>query len=277
MRFCKQLSVVLSIVTTCFASVSSAQEDEKALFQECLQAQAQVFLPLTQEQDAVYQKFIDRATSIRSIMGWLKDDYKTANAKRILEIATLENRLKALKNNANLTSAEATRNVAATVKTAKLLLDENDDERVSAIKPFSRKRAVLQREYKAKELTLSPAVLGLFREKGDLDSTASLIKSHGSFSYSSGTSSATYKRKGDDKSAAICYIYFFNDKVGKKEFGRFLDKYPISYRSSNQLEILVGRARVSISSADRNLGRKQLDATLASLVDIAKLESMLAP
>ena len=270
-----QLVVVLTLVATFFTATCFAQQDGKTLLQECLQAQAQEFQPLAQQRDAAYQEFANRSTSIRSILRWLDEDYKTADARRIREIAALESRLKALKENANLTAPEATKDVAATVEAANVMLEDIDDERDIAIKPFSRKLSALQRKYKPQETTLKPFMLDVFREKGDSESTESLTKSYGSFNYSSGTSSATYKQPGDNKSAAICYIYLVNEKVGKEKFGLFNDKYPVAYRSQNQLEILVGQTRVTIYSSHKDLGDSKLDATLTSLVNIEKLESML--
>jgi len=177
----------------------------------------------------------------------------------------------------HLTSAEATSHIAATVEATNVMLEEINDQRDLAIKPFSRKLSALQRKYKAQETKLKPVMMSLFHNPGISETTASLIKSYGSFSYSSGTSNATYKREGDNKSAAICYIYLVNEKVGKEKYGLFNDKYPIAYQTKNQLEIIVGRARVTIYSSDKALVDKGLDATLASLVNIEKLESILTP
>ena len=277
MQFRKQLSVVLAMAAASLASTSFGQQGGKALLKECLRAQAQEFLPLAQERDAVYQELSNRSSSLRSIAYWLDNDYKTADAKRIQKIAALEVQLKALKEYANLTSAEAIKNVAATVESANSMLDDIGDERDRAIKPFSRKLSTLQRKYVAQEAALNPVMIALFREKGAVESTASLVRSYDSFSYSSGTASATYIREGGDKSAAICYIYLFNDKVGKEEYGLFLGKYPIAYQNRNQLEVLIGKTRVTIYAAEKDLGGNQLEATLLSLVDIEKFEAMLAP
>ena len=277
MQFSKQLSVVLAIAAVSFTSTSFGQQDDKALLQECLRAQAEEFLPLAEQRDEVYHKFSSRSTSVRSILTWLEDDYKTADAKRIQEIASLENRLKALKKYANLTSSEAIKDTAAAEEAAKKLLANIEDERDLAIKPFSRKLSALRRTYKARELNLNPVIMNLFREKGDSKSSASLKKSYGSFSYSSGTSSATYKREGKEASSAICYIYLFNDKVGKVRYGKFLDKYPIAYKNKNQLEVLVGETRVTINTAETKLGGNQIEETLSGLVDFEKFEALLAP
>ena len=277
MQFSKQISVMLAIAVTSFASTSFGQQDGRDLFKECLQAQAREFLPLAQERDAVYQEFSNRSSSIRNVLLWLEDDYKSADAKRLQKITALETQLKALKEYANLTSAEATRDVEATVKTANAMLQDISEQQDRAIKPFSRKLTVLQRKYLPQETTLTPVVFSLFREKGNSESTANLVRSYDTFSYSSGTASGTYFREGEDKSAAICYIYLFNNKVGKKEYGLFLGKYPIAYQNRNQLEVLVGTTRVTIYAAEKGLGGKQIKATLSSLIDIEKLEAMLAP
>ena len=277
MHISKQLSVVLAIAVMSFASTSSGQESGKALLKECLRAQAQEFVPLTQERDAVYREFNDRSSSIRNVLLWLEEDHETADQQRLQRIAALETQLKTLKEYANLTSVEATNDVAATEESANAILEDIETERDSAVKPVARQLAVLQRKYKAKEIMLKPVLMKLFREKGDSGPTASLIKSFGSFSYSSGTANATYKRESDNDSAAIFYIYLVNDKVAQKKYGMFRDKYPVVFRSKHQLEILVGRARVTIYSSDHELDNKRLGSTLSSLVDIEKLETMLTP
>ena len=273
----KQLFVSLALGATFLAVPGLAQQSDKAILQTCLQAQAEEFLPLAEARDAVYQKFTNRTAAIRSISLWLEDDCATANAKRKKEIAALETRLKTLKENANLTSDDATKNLAATLETIKGLSEEITDEQEIAIKPFSRKLSALQRHYEPQETILKPVIKKLFRDNGNSKTTEDLIKSYDSFSFSSGTSSGTYRRTGENTSTAICYIYLVNEKVGKKKYGMFNEKYPVAYRSRNQLEILVGQARVTIYSSDRNVLEDGLDETLASLVDIEKLAAMLAP
>ena len=278
MQSFQQLFVVLFLATTLVASSTSfAQENGKAQLQECLLAQAREFQPLAQHRDDTYQEFATRSTSIRNILRWLEDDYETANAKRIREIVMLEIQLKTLKANANLTTPEATKNLAATVKTANALLGNIEDERFKAMKPFTHKLTALQQKYKGRETTLDPVMMKLFREKGASGPTARLTKSYGTFSYSSGISSATYKRKGEKESAAICDIYLVNDKVGKEKYGLFNDKYPITYQTDFQLEVIVGRSRVTIYSSDKAILGGGLDAALTSLVDIEKLAAMLKP
>ena len=277
MLLSKPLCVLSTVMATFFASNSLAQQDGKTLFKQCLLAQTQEFKPLMQERDAVYQKFSNRSTSIRNIVFWLENDHKTADSKRLQKIAALEAQLETLKKYAKLTNAEAIKDVDATAETANVLLEEISDEGDAAIKPFARKLSALQRKYIAQETKLKPAVIGLFREQGNSNSTSGLARNYDSFSYSSGTASATYVREGGDKSAAICYIYLFNDKVGKQQYGLFLGKYPIAYQNKNQLEVLVGDTRVTINSAEKDLGGEQLNATLLSLVDFEKLEAMLAP
>ena len=272
----KQLSLILTLTVTLLGSTSFGQQDDKTLFQECLQAQDQEFLPLTQERDALFQQFSSRATSVRRILTWLEEDYRTADAKRKTEIELLESRLKTLKENAKLTSPEATKNVATSIETANAMIADIEKQQDAAIKPFSRKLFALKREHKAQELTLEPIMMSLFRDRGDSQTTSALRKRYGSFSYSAGNSSATYKLEGKEKSAVICYIYLSNEKVGKQEYGLFNNKYPIAYRGSNQLEIIVGRTLITIYASDRRWAGKQLNATLSSLIDIEKLEMMLA-
>ena len=277
MKSFKRIFIVFTLVTTFFASTSDAQQDDKALVQECLQAQAQEFQPLVKQRDAVYRKFSNRAASIRNILHWLEDDYETADQKRTNEIIALETRLAVLKENAKLTSEKALKDIPATVETGKVILEDISDEQDIAIKPFSRKLTALQRKYKPHETALESVMTGLFREKLKAKATNTLSKTYSLFSYSSGTSSATYRREGETTSAAICYIYLVNDKIGKEKYGLFKDKYPVSYRSRNQLEVLVGSARVTIYSSDKVVVDGGLDATLASLVDIEKLALFLQP
>ena len=147
----KQLFVLLAFGTTLLAAPGFAQQSDKAILQTCLHAQAEEFLPLAQARDAVYHEFTNRGAAIRSISLWLEDDYETANAKLKKEIAALETRLKALKENANLTSDDATKNLAATMETINGLSEEISDEQEIAIKPFSRKLSALQRHYEPQE------------------------------------------------------------------------------------------------------------------------------
>ena len=277
MQFNQQLLYAFTLAATLLCSTSFAQQDGKALLSECLKSQADEFQPLSKSRDAVYQKFSNRSLSIRSILRWLELDPKTADAKRVKEIAALEIRLKTLKDNASLTSTDATNNVAATIESTNVMLEDIKDERDTAVKPFAREFTALQRKYKAQETQLKPVMLELFREAGNAEATANLNRSYGSFSYSSGTASATYKGEGESKSAAICYIYLANEKIAKEELGMVNDKYPVAYRSNNQLEILVGNCRVTIYSAGKKLNGKQLDSSLLSFVDVEKLEAMMTP
>ena len=277
MKSIRQFLAIVTLAATFFAPPSFAQQDDKALLQDCLRAQAKEFQPLVQQQSEIYKEFTNRAAAIRNIKYWLEEDYKTADVKRIQEIAALEARLKVLKDNANLTRGKAASEAEASEDATHRMLKKLDDARNKAVEPLSRKLSALRRNYKRQEIILDPVMMGLFRERGNTDATTNLKKSFGTFSFSSGTASATYKRKDALESAAICFIYLVNDKVGKKKYGLFNDKHPIVYRSQHKLEILVGQTRVTISSSDKAIVDNGLDAALSSLVDIKKLESMLAP
>ena len=158
-----------------------------------------------------------------------------------------------------------------------MLLEDLKDSHAQNVKPLNRQFSALQRKYKAAETKLKPVMLKLFREQGNSETTANLTRSYGSFSYSTGATSGSYKREGQSKSAAICYIYLINEKVGQEKYGLFAETHPVAYRSESQLEVLVGNVRVTIYSSDPELNDKQLDATLTSLVDFEALEAILAP
>lgn len=280
----KQTLIAFSLVVFALASPCLAQQDDKALVAECLKVHADEFQPLAHQRAALYQSHSNYLLSVRSILRWLEQDPKTADARRLKEIAGLEARLQALKDKANLTSQEGIKDVAATVEATNVMLEELKDQHDLTVKPLSRKFTALQRKYKTAESKLKPVMLKLFREQDNSEATAdaaaqrnSLNRSYGSFSYSSGTASGSYKREGENTSAAICYIYLVNEKVAQEKNGLFASKYPIAYRSKNQLEVLVGNVRVTISSSDPELNDKQLDATLTSLVDFEALEEILAP
>ena len=264
--------IAISLRTTCFA-----QQDGKALLTECLRVHAEEFQPVVTERDGLYQKHSNYVLSIRSILRWLEQDPQTADAKRLKEIAGLEARLQALKDQANLTSDQGIKDVAATVESTNAMLEDLKNKHDLKVKPLTRQFTALQRKYKTAETKLKPVMLKLFREQGSSGAAADLTRSYGSFSYSSGATSGSYKREGQIKSAAICYIYLINEKVGQEKYGLFAEKYPVAYRSKSQLEVLVGNARVTIYSSDPDLNDKQLDTTLANLVDFEALEVMLAP
>ncbi len=273
----KQTFITFAVVVCVFGLTGFAQQDDKPLLTACFKAHDEEFQPLAAERAAIYQDYSNRTSSIRSILRWLEQDPKTADTKRLKEIAALEARLQALRENANLTNADAIKNVAKTVEATNVMLEDIRDERDDKVKPFARRLSALQRKHKPEETKLKPIILKFFREKGDTEAIADVSKSYGSFSYSSGTASATYKRPDQNQSAAICYIYLISDKVGQQKYGMFRDKYPIAYRSNHQLEVMVGRSRITIYSSDPKMSDQQLDATLTSLVDIESLEKMLAP
>ena len=277
MQFNKHLLICLTIATTLFCSTTYAQQDEQALMKECLKAQAEEFQPLSKERDEIYKSFSNRAYSVRNILRWLKDDPKTADVKRVKEIADLEARLKSLHEHAKLTTAEAIKNAEATIELANVAIEDIDDERNTAIKPLTRKQSALQRKYKEREGKLKPVVLSVFLKTGDSEATADLTRSYGSFSYSSGSASATYKREGETKAACTCYFYLVNEKPPKEKHGKFDNIYPIAHRTKNQLEVLVGQSRVTIYSSDKDLFDKSLDATMSGLVDFNKIEALLTP
>ena len=263
---------VISLGSTCFA-----QQDDKALLAECLKAHLEEFQPLMMKRDGLYQKHSNYVLSIRSILRWLDQDPKTADTKRLKEIAGLEARLKALKDQADLTSDQGTKDVAATIESTNVMLEDLKDQHDLKVKPLNQQFTALQRKYKAVEKKLKPSMLKLFRDQGTSEATAELTRNYGSFSYSAGTASGSYKRTGQSKSAAICYIYLVNEKMGQKKYGLFAEKYPIAHQSKSQLEVLVGNARVTIYSSDPELNGNQIGATLTSLIDLEALEALLAP
>ena len=273
----KQVVIALALAVISLGSTCVGQQEDNALLAECFKAHAEEFQPLAKERDGLYQKHSNYVLSLRSILRWLEQDPKTANAKRLKEIAGLEARLQALKDQANLTSDLGTKDVVATVAATNGILKKLKDQHNLQVKPLTKQFTTLQRKYKAAETKLKPIMLKLLREQGNSEATAELIRSYGSFSYSSGTVNGSYKREGQNKSAVICYIYLVNEKMGQEKFGLFAEKYPIAFRSQSQLEVLVGNVRVTIYSSDPELNDKQIDATLKSIVDFEALEAMLAP
>ena len=273
----KQVVIALALAVISLGSTCVGQQEGKALLAECFKAHAEEFQPLAKERDGLYQKHSNYVLSLRSILRWLEQDPKTANAKRLKEIAGLEARLQALKDQANLTSDLGTKDIVATVAATNGILKKLKDQHNLQVKPLTKQFTTLQRKYKAAETKLKPVMLKLLREQGNSEATAELIRSYGSFSYSSGTVNGSYKREGQNKSAVICYIYLVNEKMGQEKFGLFAEKYPIAFRSQSQLEVLVGNVRVTIYSSDPELNDKQIDATLKSIVDFEALEAMLAP
>jgi len=121
------------IGTTCFA-----QQDGKALLSECLKAHAQEFQPVVRERESLYQKHSNYVLSIRSILRWLEQDPQTADAKRLKEIAGLEARLQALKDQANLTSAQGTKDV---IQSCRNKTQTGDAKAVSRTRKFCNHRS----------------------------------------------------------------------------------------------------------------------------------------
>lgn len=277
MQLKKHLICALVLTASFLCSTTFAQQDERVLMKECLQAHTEEFQPLSNERDDLYKRFSNRSLSVRNILRWLKEDPKTAEAKRVQEISELEARLESLKEFAKFTTPEAIEDAAATIELANVAIEDIDDERTTAIKPLSRKQSALQRKYQDQEGKLKPAVLSVFREAGDSEATSGLTRSYASFSYSSGSASGTYKREDGTKAACTCYVYLANDKVAKDKYGKFEEKYPIIYCSKNQLEVLVGPCRVTVYSRDKEFSDKSLDATMSALVDFEKIEALLAP
>jgi hypothetical protein len=251
----------------------TAQDDAKALVNEFLKAHAEEFKPLKNDKSSVEQKFSGRRYAIQRILYWLKEDPKTADSKRLKEIAEAEARLAELKANADLTSAAGIKDVKATVENANILIEDIDDERTMALKPFKRKLSALERKYEEQEDKLEPIIEGLFREQG-IESGSELTRSYASFNYSSGSGSGSFKMKGEDKTACGCGIYLADEKPAKEKLGKLNDKYPICYSSKTQLEIRVGAARVTIYSSNPKYTDKALGETLTNLVDLEKLESL---
>ena len=273
----KQMVIALALIVMSLESTCFAQQEGKALLTECLKVHAEEFQPLAKERDGLYQKHSNYVLSIRSIVRWLEQDPQKADTKRLKEIAGLEARLQALKDQSNLTSDQNVKDVVATIEAANETLKKLKNQHSLKVKPLTRRFTTLQRKYKAAETKLKPVMLKLLREKGNSKATAELTRSYGSFSYSSGTTNGSYKREGQSKSAVICYIYLVNEKTGQEKFGLFAEKYPIAYRSKSQLEVVVDNVLVTIYSSDPELNDKQIDETLTSLIDFEALEAMLAP
>ena len=110
----KQVVIALALAVISLGSTCVGQQEGKALLAECFKAHAEEFQPLAKERDGLYQKHSNYVLSISNILRWLEQDPKTANAKRLKEIAGLEARLQALKDQANLTSDQNAKDVAAT-------------------------------------------------------------------------------------------------------------------------------------------------------------------
>ena len=138
--------IAISLRTTCFA-----QQDDKALLTECLRVHAEEFQPVVIERDGLYQKHSNYVLSIRSILRWLEQDPQTADAKRLKEIAGLEARLQALKDQANLTSDQGIKDVAATVESTNAMLEDLKNKHDLKVKPLTRQFTALQRKYKTAE------------------------------------------------------------------------------------------------------------------------------
>lgn len=254
-------------------TIGFSQSEEAALVGELVTAHAEDFKPLKAEKIAVEQKFSSRRYAIQRILYWLKEDPKTADAKRLQEIAEIEARLAELKANALLTSADSINDLDSTVETANIAIEDVDDERTIALKPLKRKLSALQRKYKEREDKLEPIIEGLFRETG-IDSASSLNRSYASFNYSSGSASGNFKKDGNNKTVCTCTIYLADEKPAKKKLGKFNDQYPICYVSRTQMEIRIGTARVTIYSGDTVFNDKVIGKTLADVVDLEKLASL---
>ncbi len=276
MKLRKQILAACTLSALFFGSTCIAQQDEKALFEQCLKSQAEEFQPLARERDAVQRKYSSRTSAVRYIIRWLEKDPETADAHRLEEIATLEAKLEAFKANANFTSAEAIKDVATAVESANVMVEDISDELNIAIKPLARKKSSLQRKYEKQEKQLKPVLAGIFRESGGSEATTGLTRAYGSFSYSAGIANASYKRGEDRKTVCNCFLYLGNDKKADEELGEFADKYPIASRSKYQLDVIVGSCRVSAYSTDKQLLEEGLDAAMSSLVDFEKLERLLA-
>jgi hypothetical protein len=260
--------IVATLSTTAFS-----QSDAKALVDGLVKAHADEFKPLKAEKSTVEQQFSSRRYAIQRIIYWLKENPKTANAKRLQEIAELEARLAELKSNAELTSPEGIGDLKSTVETANITIEDINDERTIALKPLKRKLSALQRKYEDQEEDLEPFIEGLFRESG-IDSASELKRSYASFNYSSGSASGNFKKDGDKKTVCTCMIYLADDKPAKKELGKLNDKYPICYAAKTQMEIRVGNARVTIYSSNSKYNDKAIGTTLSDVVDLEKLASL---
>jgi len=154
----KQTFITFAVVVCVFGLTGFAQQDDKPLLTACFKAHDEEFQPLAAERAAIYQDYSNRTSSIRSILRWLEQDPKTADTKRLKEIAALEARLQALRENANLTNADAIKNVAKTVEATNVMLEDIRDERDDKVKPFARRLSALQRKHKPEETKLKPIV-----------------------------------------------------------------------------------------------------------------------
>jgi len=249
-----------------------AQSEEAALLADCLKVHAEKFQPLEINRKSTYSKFSNKSSAVRSIIRWIENDPKSADAKRLEEIARLEILLEGMKSNATLTTPESLNDIETAIEEANILIEDIDDERKSALRPFERERSKLTRSFKDQESKLQPIMKSLFRE-----TAAGLNRKYASFSYANGSANANYKKDKKTSSAVSCFIYLANAKPAKKKLGKAKDKYPIAYQSKNQIEILVGPTRVTAYSSDADFNDKKLADTLFELVDLEKLETLATP
>jgi hypothetical protein len=249
-----------------------AQSEEAALLTDCLKAHADAFQPLEVKRKALYNKFANKSSAVRSIVRWIEDNPKSADSKRLDEIARLETLLAGMKSNAALTGAEALKDPETAIEDANVLIEDIDDERKTALRPIERERSKLTRSFKDQESKLEPVMEGLFRETG-----AGVKRKYASFSYANGSANATFQQEEKGPTVVTCYIYLVNTKPAKEKLGKAKDKYPIAYQSKNQIEILVGPTRVTAYSSNKDFNDKKLADTLFELVDLEKLETLATP
>lgn len=266
-------AATLFLLVAIVPSTGFSQSDAKALVDDLVKAHAEEFKPLKAQQSTVEQQFSSRRYAIQRIIYWLKEDPKTADAKRLREIAEIEARLAELKSNAELTSAKSIDDVKSTIETANVTIEDINDERMLALKPINRKFSALQRKYRDQEEKLEPVIEGLFRESG-INSASELKRSYASFNYSSGSASGNFKKDGDKKTVCTCMIYLADDKPAKEKLGKLNDTYPICYAAKTQMEIRVGNARVTIYSSNSKFNDKAIGETLSNVVDLEKLASL---
>lgn len=252
----------------------AAQEDGQKMVADCISAQKEKFLPLKHQTDQIYSVYASRGSVVREAIRWLEKTPAVAEQKRLDEIAKLTARLETLKSLEGMTSGDAIAedNLKGTIEKAYTLIDDFDDQRDEARRPFEKQKSALERQFKPNQEKLKPVLVSLFREVGDNEMTAEIKRSYASFYYAMAEASAQFKR--GDKSACSIRVILVHDDMPDEKLGKMDDKYPYITQRDSQLEILVGTAKVSIYASDSALRKDNLPKTLKGLVDLEALEKL---
>ncbi len=257
-------------------ALTQAQDDNKALIDECVQAQKEKFEPLQTKSTNLYGVHSARSSVYYEIIRWLEANPEDAEANRQHEIEKAEARLEELKAAQNLTSGDAVSEdkVAKTIEEAHVKIEDIGDDRTVAMRPLDREKSALQREFSDQEDKLEPFMESLFPEQGSGELTSDLARSYASFSYSTAQASGQYKRDGKTLACSL-RIYLVAPQRAQKDLGKVADKYTIVSKSTNQLDVLVGNGMVNIYTSDRKLNGDSLEKVLLELLDLEKLAELM--